>query len=88
LKEDHQAPKVISDIGVSFQVLGQEVFDGALPEKLAIVRHPFSQGIDQHRAQRPAKPFVSGNVKPGFLPGLNGGWQLVFTHFTQNKLLL
>jgi len=46
LKEDHQAPEVISDIGFSFQVLGQEVFDGALPEKLAVVRHPLSQGID------------------------------------------
>ena len=28
------------------------------------------------------------NVKPRFLAGQNGGWELVFTQFTQNKFLL
>src|SRR5260370_23698262 len=88
LKEDHQAPKVIPDIGFSFQMPGQKVFDGVLSKELAVFRDSFPQGIDEHRTQRAAEPFMRGNIKTRFLAFLDGGWELVFAHFTQNEFLL
>ena len=67
---------------------GQEILDGALTEELAIFRDSFAQRFDQHRTQRPAEPFVRGNVKTRFLAGLNGGRQLILAHFAQNQFLL
>src|SRR2546427_11553115 len=67
-----RSPKVIADVGFSFQMPSQEILDGALTEELAIFRDSFAQRFDQHRTQRPAEPFVRGNVKTRFLAGLNG----------------
>jgi hypothetical protein len=84
LKKDHQAPKVIPDVGFSLQVPGQKVFYGALPKELAVFRRSFAQGFNQHRTQWAAEPFVRWNVKTGFLAGLDGGGELVFAHFAQD----
>ena len=79
---------MIADVGFSFQVLGQKVFYGVLSKELPVFRDSFTQGINQHRAERPAEPFVRGNVKPCFLAGLDRGRELVLAHFTQDEFLL
>src|SRR5258708_39880326 len=67
---------------------GQKAFDGIRSEELPVLRDSLPQGIDQHRTQRAAEPFMRRNVKTRLLAGQDGGWELVFTQFAQNKFLL
>src|SRR5260370_23059173 len=57
-------------------------------EKVAVFGGAIMQCVNQQRAQRPAKPFVRGNIEADFLALKNCRRQLLLHQFLEYEFLL